>query len=256
MPILHYKQIGTGPNLVLIHGLFGSLDNLNTVAKKLAEHFTITSMDVRNHGASFHQNNMEYSLLAADVVDTLKALSINSTMILGHSMGGKIAMQLALDFPSLVDKLIVADIAPIAYPPHHSAIIEGLLSLDLIKLTSRQAIDQALSVYVSELSTRQFLLRNLVNDKKRFRFKCNLKNISACYSQIIEGMPTDKVYTKKTLFIKGGNSDYITMSHQPIIKQLFPASTAKIIQQAGHWLHAEKTTIFNKIVNDFLSSTS
>ncbi len=252
MTILHYKKTGSGPNIVLIHGLFGSLDNLNMVAKKLVKHFTVTSMDVRNHGASFHQKNMEYSVLANDVVDTLNILSISKTIILGHSMGGKIAMQVALDFPNVVEKLIVADIAPVSYPPHHSKIIAGLLSLNLNEHKSRQTIDKALSTYVSEPSIRQFLLSNIINDKGQLSFRCNLNNIGAGYSQIIKALPQNKSFTGPVLFIKGGQSDYITAEHSAIIQQLFPSSSAKIIQQAGHWLHAEKTAIFNKIIGDFL----
>ncbi len=253
MAVLNYQQIGAGPNLILIHGLFGSLENLNMVAKNLAVDHQVTSLDVRNHGASFHQNSMEYSALANDVIDTLKALSIDKAAFLGHSMGGKIAMQVALDFPQVVDKLIVADIAPVNYSPHHQDIIAGLLSLNFTELDQRSAIDIALSSYVSDLSTRQFLLRNLVKKHDKFSFKCNLQNISAAYPQIIKGLVTDKRFNGETLFIKGGKSDYILAEHRATIKQLFPLSTAKIIQQAGHWLHAEKPTIFNKIVRDFLA---
>jgi len=250
--VLNYQQMGSGPNLVLIHGLFGSLDNLNMVAKGLADTFKITNVDVRNHGGSFHENDMDYTLLAQDVVDTLTSLSISKTLILGHSMGGKIAMQIALNFPELVDRLAVADIAPVTYPAHHRHIIDGLSSLDLTKLENRKSADLALSAYVKESSTRQFLLRNLTMKAGRLTFKCNLGNIAQCYSQIMQGSPLDKQYSKATLFIKGGNSDYITAEHHDIIKQLFPNSSAKIIQNAGHWLHAEKTIAFNKIVRDFL----
>jgi esterase len=252
MTILHYKQIGSGPNIVLLHGLFGNLDNLNMVTKYLAKQYTVTSMDVRNHGASFHQKNMHYSVLAHDVIYTLNALSIDKTMILGHSMGGKIAMQVALDFPDLIEKLIVADIAPVSYPPHHSRIIAGLLSLKLNEHNNRQSIDKALATYVSESSVRQFLLTNIVNDKGHFSFRCNLDNIAEGYPQIIKGLVKDKSFSGPTLFIKGGQSDYITAEHSAIIQQLFPLSSAKIIQQAGHWLHAEKTVVFNKIIGDFL----
>lgn len=255
MAILNYQQIGSGPNLVLIHGLFGSLDNLNMVAKGLADSFTITNVDVRNHGASFHENNMDYSLLAQDVIDTLTSLAIDKTMILGHSMGGKIAMQVALNNPELVEKLIVADIAPVAYPAHHSHIIEGLLSLNLPELDNRKAADSALAKYVEESSTRQFLLRNLAIKNGQLTFKCNLDNIAQCYPQIMQGSPLDKQFAKATLFIKGGDSNYITAEHREIIQQIFPNSAAKIIQNAGHWLHAEKTKAFNKIARDFLLKT-
>lgn len=252
MPILNFQQSGTGEQLILIHGLLGSLDNLNMVARGLATDYCITNIDVRNHGYSFHDNDMSYESMTQDIIDTLDHLSIESAHILGHSMGGKIAMQTALTFPQRVNKLVVADISPVEYPPHHQNIIKGLLSLKLKSYENRKEADLALAEYVPETGVRQFLLRNLVKNDNELTFKSNIGFIAQCYSQIMKSCRVDRSFTNPTLFIKGGNSDYINPSHQAIIKQLFPLSKAKIIQGAGHWLHAEKTASFNKIVKDFL----
>lgn len=254
MPLLNYQQSGSGKNIILVHGLFGSLENLNMVAKDLKNRFTVTNVDVRNHGLSFHQNTMDYSELAQDIIDTLDHLAIDTCYILGHSMGGKIAMQVALDFPERIEKLLVADIAPVKYPQHHNRIIDGLMSLNLTQIKSRQEADTQLSEYVEEAGVRQFLLRNITKAADALTFKCNLAFIAHCYPQIVEGYQGAKTFNKPTLFIKGGESNYINAEHQTRILQLFPQSRAKIIQGAGHWLHAEKTVAFNKIVNDFISA--
>ena len=256
-PILNYKQSGTGENIVLIHGLFGSLENLNMVAKPLSERFCVTSVDVRNHGSSFHFDDMEYKNLAQDIIDLLDHLAIDKCILLGHSMGGKIAIQVALAHAERINKLIIADIAPVSYPPHHVEIIKGLQAIDLSKVTKRKDADEQLSAFVDEVGVRQFLLRNLALDQAgHFSFRCSLPDISLCYPQIMKANELDrnsKPYQGETLFIKGGNSNYILAEHRAKIAELLPNSKAKIIQGAGHWLHAEKTTAFNKIVLDFIN---
>ncbi|WP_281558940.1 alpha/beta fold hydrolase [Thalassomonas sp. RHCl1] len=254
MKLVNYQQNGTGPDVLLIHGLFGSMENLNMVAKGLSPQYRVTSMDVRNHGGSFHEQEMEYSVMAQDVIALLDHLGISETAILGHSMGGKIAMEVALASPERVSKLMVADIAPVAYPAHHQHIIQGLQSIDLTTISKRKEADEQLARYVDNLGVRQFLLRNLAISDGKLHFKCNLDYIAACYPQIMKGYLGQGQYQGKTLFIKGGNSDYIRAEHREIIQKLYPNSQAKIIQGAGHWLHAEKTSIFNKIVGDFLQS--
>lgn len=262
-PLLNYQQVGQGDHIILIHGLFGSLENLNMVAKTLANDFTVTSVDVRNHGSSFHADNMNYSVLAQDVIKLLDHLAIDNAHILGHSMGGKIAMQLALEYGDRINTLIVADIAPVQYPNHHQQIINGLKAIDLTKVLKRKDADEQLSMYVPEQGVRQFLLRNLaLNEQKHFYFKCSLALIDQYYSQIMLANKLDdksniqiaKRFEKPTMFIKGGNSNYILPEHQQDILALFPQSKAKVIQGAGHWLHAEKTTAFNKIVLSFLNA--
>jgi len=253
---LNYQQLGHGEHIVLIHGLFGSLENLNMVAKSLSKYYCVTSVDVRNHGNSFHHEGMNYKDLSQDVITLLNNLSIESCHILGHSMGGKIAMQIALSNPKRVNKLIVADIAPVEYPAHHLTIIEGLQAIDLTKIQKRKDADNQLAEYVENVGVRQFLLRNVViNAQGQFKFKCNLNNIEQGYQQIMKSTENqdNQPFIGETLFIKGGNSDYILPEHQNSIKELFPNAKAKIIQGAGHWLHAEKTIAFNKIVLDFLA---
>ncbi len=260
-PLLHYQQMGEGEHIVLIHGLFGSLENLNMVAKPLSKSYCVTSIDVRNHGLSFHENNMDYSILANDVINLMNALSIEHFHLLGHSMGGKISIQLALEYPKRVNKLLIADIAPVSYPSHHLDIIKGLQTIDLIKVLKRQDADEQLTPYVDDVGIRQFLLRNLTRGSKgKFSFKCNLDYIANCYSQIMKAnkAPEDSAHNSipflgETLFIKGGDSNYILPEHRSAIAKILPNSKAKIIQGAGHWLHAEKTTLFNKIIITFLS---
>ncbi len=254
---LNYQQLGEGEHIVLIHGLFGSLENLNMVAKSLSQHYCVTSIDVRNHGNSFHQQDMSYKALAKDVIDLLDNLSIKHCYILGHSMGGKIAMKIALSYPERIQKLIIADIAPVKYPAHHLTIIEGLQAIDLTQVHQRKDADVQLAKYVTDTGVRQFLLRNLaINEQGVFQFKCALNYIEQGYQQIMKSISchTGQKFNSETLFIKGGNSDYILPEHQHIITTLFPKAKAKIIQGAGHWLHAEKTIAFNKIVLGFLTN--
>lgn len=254
---LNYQQLGEGKHILLIHGLFGSLENLNMVAKNLSQHYCVTSIDVRNHGNSFHQQGMDYQALAQDVINLLDDLSIEYCHILGHSMGGKIAMKIALLCPERINKLIIADIAPVKYPAHHLSIIEGLQAIDLTQVHKRKDADIQLAKYIDDNGIRQFLLRNIaLNEQGVFQFKCNLHHIEQGYQQIMQSVScqTDLTFDGDTLFIKGANSDYILPEHQNVITAIFPNAKAKIIQGAGHWLHAEKTVAFNKIVLDFLKS--
>ena len=252
--LLNYQQLGQGEHLLLIHGLFGSLENLNMVAKSLSQNYCVTSVDVRNHGNSFHEEGMSYAALAQDIINLLDHLDISSCHILGHSMGGKIAMQIALSHSNRVNKLIIADIAPAKYPAHHLSIIAGLQAMDLAKAENRKDLDSQLAKYVDNMGVRQFLLRNVVRDSQnQFKFKCNINNIEQGYSDVMQQIKSENNFVSETLFIKGGNSDYILPEHQSSILSLFPSAKAKIIQGAGHWLHAEKTAAFNRTVTDFLA---
>ena len=256
--LLHTHISGQTDNnalpVVLIHGLFGSYENLGVIARGLSEQYRVINVDVRNHGRSDHSSDMNYSLMAEDLAQTLDALSIGKAAILGHSMGGKMAMAFALKYPERVSKLILADIAPVGYPPRHNAIIAGLSAVDMAKLTNRTDADKQLTHYIPEAGVRQFLLKSLVKDDAGFHWRFNLSALKQNYAELIAAPLQQGKFDGPTLFIKGGDSDYILPEHKATIMQLFPNAQAKIIQGTGHWLHAEKPAAFTKLVNDFLLS--
>ncbi|MGI0118092.1 alpha/beta fold hydrolase [Zooshikella sp. RANM57] len=254
---LYYRHQGLqgNPPVVLLHGLFGSLENLGSVAKALAEEFSVYSVDLRNHGRSPHHDMMNYELMAGDIIRLLDTLSLAKVMIVGHSMGGKVAMEVALRAPDRVSGVVVADIAPVRYSPHHQQVFAGLQALTLSSITSRAQADRDLSVYVDESAVRSFLLKNLVKTSASgFQWRMNLSAIAKHYEHIMAGQSSDSSYEKPVLFIKGGASDYIQPRHQEAILSLFPSAGVKVVQNAGHWLHAEKPTIFNRLVSQFLNS--
>jgi len=251
--ILHTDITGQGQPLVLIHGLFGSYENLGVVARALRNEFQLINVDLRNHGRSPRADSMDYPQMATDVFETLDSLNIRQCAVLGHSMGGKVAMQMALSQPERVSKLILADISPVVNEPRHSRILQGLATIDLVGLQDRKQADLLLQPFVEELGVRQFLLKNLYKDPHdQFQWRINITALTENYQQLLAAPTATGPYTGNTLFIKGGNSDYIQAAHQPLIMTLFPKASAKIIQGTGHWLHAEKPAAFSKIVSDFL----
>lgn len=251
---LHTDISGQGEPLVLIHGLFGSYENLGMIARQLADSFKIINVDLRNHGKSAHLPTMNYQEMAEDVLETLDALGIESAFVLGHSMGGKVAMQIALTAQHRVKKLILADISPVETAPRHVIILKALADLPIAALTDRREAEPILAQSVEEPAVRQFLLKNLMKVDGRLQWRFNLSALTANYSQILAAPSATGQYLGPVLFIKGGDSDYIQPSHQPIILAMFPQAKAKIIQGTGHWLHAEKPAAFAKIVRDFLLS--
>ncbi|OBP14357.1 acyl-CoA esterase [Rheinheimera sp. SA_1] len=251
--ILHTDITGQGRPLVLIHGLFGSYENLGVIARALQQDFQLINVDLRNHGRSPRADSMDYPQMAADVFETLDSLQITQCAVLGHSMGGKVAMQMALSEPARVNKLLLADISPVVNEPRHQRILQGLAAIDLTSLKDRKQADLLLQPFVDELGVRQFLLKNLYKDPTdQFQWRFNLTALIDNYQQLLAAPTVTEPYTGDTLFIKGGNSDYIQAAHQPLILKLFPNASAKIIQGTGHWLHAEKPAAFSKIVSDFL----
>lgn len=252
--ILHTEITGQGQAIVLIHGLFGSYENLGVIARALAGQWQVVNLDMRNHGLSGWHDTMSYALMAEDVKETLDHLGLEPVVLLGHSMGGKIAMEFALRYPERVSKLILADISPVQNRPRHLEILSALDSIDLSNLQSRQQADQQLALSVTETGVRQFLLKSLYKKDDQFRWRFNVKALIANYPQLLEAPPSKGPYTGPTLFIKGAESDYLLPEHQSLIQQLFPHSKAKVIMGTGHWLHAEKPVAFAKIVTDFLLS--
>ncbi len=252
--ILHTDITGQGTPLLLIHGLFGSGENLGMIARLLADRFRVINVDLRNHGRSGHSDDMSYSLMAADLVETMDALGLENAAVLGHSMGGKAAMQLALSYPTRVSKLVLADISPVVSQARHLGILDALNSIDLTTLHDRKDADRQLQQGISDAGTRAFLLKSLQKTEHGFQWRFNLAALTAQYQQVLAAPQATSVYDGPVLFIKGGNSDYLLAEHQPLIQQLFPKARAKIIEGTGHWLHAEKPAAFAKITADFLLS--
>jgi pimeloyl-ACP methyl ester carboxylesterase len=250
---LHFKQLGRGEPLVLLHGLFGSADNWFGVAPKLAERFHVFILDLRNHGQSPHHAEMDYSQMAADVEKFFVAHQLENAAVVGHSMGGKVAMQFALDFPARVKKLVVVDMAPRAYPRVHDQIFTALLALDLQSFQTRSQMEDALAADIPSLHLRRFLLKNLGrNDDGSFRWKLNLRGVAENYSRLGEVLSAQNHFEKATLFIRGGKSDYIATADELEIKRLFPASQIQTIATANHWVHADAPDEFVRLVLEFL----
>jgi esterase len=250
---LHFKQLGHGEPLVLLHGLFGQSDNWFGVAPKFAEKFHVFAPDLRNHGHSPHHAEMDYPLMAADVEKFFAAQKIESAHVIGHSMGGKVAMQFALDFPERVKKLVVVDMAPRAYKRVHEPIFAALLALDLVSFETRTQIEDALALEIPSLNLRRFLLKNLGRDDNgKFFWKMNLRGVAENYSRLGEVLGAKNHFEKPTLFIRGGKSDYVGTSDENEILKLFPAAEIKIIAAANHWVHADAPEEFLKLVLEFL----
>lgn len=258
---LYCDSIGAGPDLVILHGLFGSGENWRSQAKRLAAGFRVHLMDLRNHGASPHTSTMNYPAMAADVTHTCERLGLKQFTLLGHSMGGKTAMQLALTHPHRVDRLIIVDIGPKAYPHHHQQILQGLAEIQAMdrkdSLASRRDADRLLSPYEANPQIRSFLLKNLQRvESGGYRLRIHLDAIVSHYNDIAAAVSpphSQSLYRQPTLFIKGGNSGYLQADDQQLILSLFPESRLKVIGGAGHWPHSEKPDVVYKIIHDFLS---
>jgi esterase len=258
---LNQQTVGTGPHLIILHGLFGSLDNWKMIAKQLSEHYTVTSFDLPNHGQSPHIQEFDYILYAELVANSIQNVIQTHTnkdvILMGHSMGGKVAMQVAELHPDLVSELIVVDIAPKEYPPHHQSIISALQNIDLMAVKSRQSANEQLeNSGIDVESTRQFLLKSLYkNDKKTFSWRFNLDILASQYHHIAQAPVLNQTFKKPVLFIKGQTSDYITAEDQTLINTEYPQATARIISGAGHWLHVEKQRLFINTLTKWLSKT-
>lgn len=259
---LNNRISGEGDPLILLHGLFGSLENLGGIARRLEDGWQIHALDQRNHGSSPHTDAMDYPAMAADVIAYMDAQGFEQAALLGHSMGGKVAMQVALSYPERVKAIIVADIAPVTYQAGHDAVLDGMKSLDLKAITTRQEADTQLAEFVDIPGVRQFLLKNLeripagqlTDPDQIFRWRLNLPVIEACYQKLAAAPEGEGPYEGPVLFIKGADSAYIQQKHQDTIRQLFPAAEVEIIEGTGHWLHAEKADAFAMLCRNFLAS--
>lgn len=250
---LHYHRSGQGRPLVILHGLFGTWENLGSSVKALAQEWDVIAPDLRNHGRSPHSDQHSYPLMASDLAELLDQLQLDSVSLLGHSMGGKVAMEFAMTHPQRVEKLIVVDIAPVAYPAHHTAIFKAVKSIELATLKSRSDADHQLRAAVESPGVRAFLLKNLYREEGEFRWRANFDRLEAEYENIAAA-PAEGRFDRPTLFIKGANSNYLLSEYQAAVSARFSAVELKIISDAGHWPHAEKPETFLRIVRKFLSA--
>jgi pimeloyl-ACP methyl ester carboxylesterase len=250
--ILHAIEQGQGLPVVLLHGLFGSARNLGTIARRLAADFRVIAVDLRDHGESPHAPIDSYGELADDVRETLAARGAVPAAVVGHSMGGKVAMRLALEDPNVVTRLVVADIAPVPYPSHFGAYAEAMAKLPITPALTRAGADAALTDTVPDRAVRLFLLQNLrVGPEGGWQIGLNCIRAALPH---IEGWetPADRVYTGPTLFVAGARSEYIRPEHRGVIRTLFPAARFVTVKDAAHWLHVDKPDQFVAVIRAFL----
>lgn len=250
---LAHQRYGDGPPLVVLHGLFGSGRNWAGIAKALAAERSVVTVDLRNHGGSPWAEGMDYGTLAADVRHTLSELGIAGAAVLGHSMGGKAAMRLALDQGDAVAHLIVVDIAPVAYAHDYDGYIDAMRALDLSALTRRSEADGALAEAIPDPGVRAFLLQNLANDNGGLAWRINLDAIDRAMPDILAAPAAGGSYDGPCDFVAGANSDYLLPEHEGAIRPLFPRARRHTVEGAGHWVHAEQPARFVELVRGLLA---
>ena len=245
---LNYKVLGTGDPLIILHGFLGTLDNWVSIGNILADHFKVYLVDQRNHGRSAHTNEMSYDCMTSDLRELIIDEQISSPILLGHSMGGKVVMNYARSYPEEFKMLIAVDIAPKAYPIRHQFILDGLFSVPLKDIKSRNEADQVLSKSIPNYNIRQFLLKNLTRTKNGFEWKINLPVLNNYIAELGEEIFKENLSSKPVYFIRGDKSDYILREDRDQIKLMFPAAIILSIKDAGHWVHAEQMESFVKTI--------
>ena len=252
--MIYSKIEGYGKPLLILHGFLGMSDNWKTIGLQFATNgFQVHLLDLRNHGRSFHSDEFSYELMVQDVYEYCLANNLEKINMIGHSMGGKTAMLFAVTYPERIEKLIVADIGPKFYTQHHQTILQGLNAVDFSKKPSRSEVEEIMSHYITDFGTRQFLLKSLYwQEPGQLAFRFNLAVFNKKIEEIGKALPENAVFSKPTLFIRGGKSDYILNEDFENLKKHFPDSTIETIPDAGHWLHAENPKMFCKIASSFL----
>ena len=251
---LHSQILGSDKPFVILHGFLGMSDNWKTLGNRWAEDgYEVHLLDQRNHGRSFHSDEFSYELMSEDLKNYCEEHGLKEIILLGHSMGGKVAMQFAVTYPEMVSKLIVADIGPKAYPPHHQDILKALSALDFSKIKSRGEAEDILSKYIKDEGTRLFLLKNLYRKSKtELSLRINLPVLSEKIEEVGAALSENTVYDGDTLFLGGEKSGYIEPMDELLIKKHFPKARIETISNAGHWLHAENPDEFYEACFKFL----
>lgn len=252
--ILHSEIYGQGQTLLILHGLFGMGDNWRTLGKHWAENYQVHLIDLRNHGQSFHADAMNYLLISEDLLQYITHHGLSDPIFLGHSMGGKAVMQFALDHPKVPQKIIIVDIAPKAYPPHHQEIIKAIKVVDFDRIVTRKDLDDFLIRFIPDSGTRALLSKNVYRKENgRFAFRFYLSGIEKNYAALIEQPLQKGTYKRPTLFLRGEKSPYIADEDIPLIQQKFPQAQIITIEEAGHWIHVDRPVEFYNEVEAFLN---
>jgi esterase len=251
---LNYQMQGHGTPLIILHGFLGSSDNWRSMSKRLSSHFTVYCLDLRNHGQSPHSDAMDYPIMAADLREFVEERSLAQAFFLGHSMGGKVAMQFAGQYPEMVEKLVVVDIAPKAYPPTHKSLLAALRAVDLRAAKNFSDIDAALSASIPEAAVRQFLIKNLTRDERGFHWRIALDAIMQNYDALTQAVIVEPPFNKPACFIRAGRSNFVADEDSALIRKSFPQAEIKTIASAGHWVHTDAADEFYKTVTSFLNS--
>lgn len=245
MTLLHSKIIGSGQPLLILHGFLGMSDNWKSLGNKYAESFEVHLIDQRNHGRSFHSPEFSYDLLVEDLKNYIDYHNLENSILLGHSMGGKTAMQFTLTYPELISKLVVADIAPKTYPAHHQYILKALSEVDFTTQKTRKEIETTLNLYIKEHGVVQFLMKNVYRkEKQQLAYRFNLPVLFEKYHEVVTTFSNNRTFKKPVLFLKGSNSNYITTEDSILINNHFPNAIIETISNSGHWLHAENPQEF------------
>ncbi|NKC16188.1 MAG: alpha/beta fold hydrolase [Gammaproteobacteria bacterium] len=255
---LYCEVMGAGPPLVICHGLFGSGTNWRTLAKALAAHYQVHLLDARNHGRSAHADSMSYGDMALDLIATLKQLGLSKVHLIGHSMGGKTAMVVALTAPHLVRSLVIADVSPVRYAHHFNAELTAMTSLALEHLKRRSQADAELGRFVQDCATRAFLLQNLVTSAAtgRYHWRINLKAIEHGIAELTGFPAIAACYEGPATCIRGGQSNYVLDEHEALFRRYFADFEMRTIAQAGHWLHAQQPQAFLQVLKEHLTKST
>ncbi len=255
---LNYKKLGGGKPIIIMHGLFGASDNWLTVGKKLADTYSVYLLDLRNHGQSPHSDDFSFNGMIEDLLEFRSDHNLENISLLGHSLGGKIAMKYALRFPRHLDNLIIVDISPIDRDSSNIQffinIIHAMKTLDFTIIQSRKQADESLKHEIQNIAIRQFLLKNLTRKKDNsLTWKLNLGAIEQNIHILKEGVFSKEPFSEPTLFLRGGNSDYIPLQDEELILRLFPYAKIATIAGAGHWVHADAPVEVTNQILSFLS---
>jgi esterase len=252
---LFYRELGHGQPIIMLHGIFGSSDNWLTPSRLLSSHFHTYALDLRNHGRSLHGDAFDYPAMVEDVLEFIETNQIKDPIVMGHSMGGKVAMNLAVGHPDKLQKLIVVDIAPKPYSMEDYVILQGLNAIEIDKITTREEADEALTSFVPESDVRQFLLKNLQRKPEGgFKWKLNLPVITENIGNIGLPLQFEGTFEKPSLFVRGSRSNYIKDQDVDLIRKIFPAATIETLD-TGHWVPAEKPKEFVEVVQKWIRSS-